>query len=68
MAKAPIRVPDETIKNIDTMMKMLGLKTRTQAFKVNNFMQPQIINEKTIPLPKSKKKLRCIDVRYVFRL
>ena len=63
-----IRIPAETFKQTEDIKDKTHIKNRIDAFRFMTNMQPEIINENTIKLPKSKSIIKLIDVRYVFKL
>ena len=62
-----INIPKKTLDKADSIMKKANLKHRTDAFNFMGNIQPIILDEKTIRLPKSKSILKQIDVRYFFK-
>jgi len=62
-----INIPKKILDKADLIMKSAKLKHRTDAFNFMNNIQPIILGEKTIRLPKSKNILKQIDVRYFFK-
>jgi len=62
------KIPDDVLQEIDLIKKGAGLKNRATAFQFGAIMQGKIIGENTFRLPKSKKVIKIIDVRYRFRL
>ena len=63
-----IWVPREVIMEMDRMGSLANIPKRTDCFKINIGMQPIILSEKTVRLPKSRKRIKQIDVRYTFQL
>jgi len=61
-----INIPRKMLDKADSIMKLANLKHRTDAFNFMGNIQPIILDEKKIRLPKSKKILKQIDVRYFF--
>jgi len=68
MAKKSImeRVPINFLKKIESTKKNANFKHKTDVFNFIGNIQPIILDEKSIRLPKSKKILKQIDVRYFF--
>jgi len=69
MAKKSIigKIPINFLKKAEDIKKNGNFKNRTDAFRFINNIQPIILEEKTIRLPKSKSILKQIDVRYFFK-
>jgi len=69
MKKYPkIRISKEAIKKTDIFKESINLKFRTDALNIMNGMQPIILDEKSVRIPKSKDIIKYIDVRYAFKL
>jgi len=60
------KIPINFLKKAEDIKKNGNFKNRTDAFKFINNIQPIILGEKSIRLPKSKRILKQIDVRYFF--
>lgn len=68
MAKSTMeRIPISFLEKANGIKKKGNFKHKIDAFNFINEIQPIILDEKTIRLPKSKKVLKQIDVRYFFK-
>ena len=61
------RIPLDIFERVENIKKEGNFKHRIDAFSFMNHIQPIILDEKSVRLPRSKVIMKQIDVRYFFK-